>query len=317
MTAFRPRLRPQAPSGIQHTLRHGSAEVIIAEVGATLRSYTSGGHEVIQGFPLSEYPSSARGQVLAPWPNRLADGKYTFGGRHGVVPLDDPEHGCAIHGLVRWRPWTLVASAQNRVALELTLLATPAYPFAVSMTVEYHLRNSGLTVTASATNVGDETCPFAFGVHPYLGFGGDLGAVELQAPASSILVTNDRLLPTGAKRSVEGTPFDFQTPTRLEQTVLDTTYSDLARDQNGNWTVHLHDRWRGRSSMLWADEAFPYLQLYTGDTMSDPLLRRTALGVEPMTCAPNGFNTGEGLVELSPGESWTGRYGIAPVEGGI
>lgn len=67
--------------------------------------------------------------------------------------------------------------------------------------------------------------------------------------------------------------------------------------------------------MLWADEAFPYLQLYTGDTMSDPLLRRTALGVEPMTCAPNGFNTGEGLVQLSPGESWTGRYGIAPGEG--
>ncbi|MEI6701606.1 MAG: aldose 1-epimerase family protein, partial [Actinomycetota bacterium] len=304
-----------SPSGIQHALRHGTAEVVIAEVGATLRSYHDGGHDVVQGFPLSEFPSSARGQVLAPWPNRLADGKYSFGGRDGVVPLDDPEHGCAIHGLVRWRPWSLVASAQNRVTLEVTLLATPAYPFAVVLTMEYHLSRSGLTVTARATNVGDEPCPFAFGVHPYLGFGGDLGVVELQVPASTTLATNDRLLPTGGKRSVEGTAFDFRTPTRLDQTVLDTTYTDLDRDEEGNWTVQLHDRWRGRSARLWADEAFPFLQIYSGDTMSDPALRRTALGVEPMTCAPDGFNSGDGLVVLGPGESWTGRYGIAPGEG--
>jgi aldose 1-epimerase len=50
--------------------------------------------------------SSGRGQVLIPWPNRLQDGSYEFNGRRYQLPLNEPEHHNAIHGLVRWSTWT-------------------------------------------------------------------------------------------------------------------------------------------------------------------------------------------------------------------
>lgn len=36
--------------------------------------------------------------------------------------------------------------------------------------------------------------------------------------------------------------------------------------------------------------------------------RQTALAVEPMSCAPNAFNSGDGLVSLAPGERHRFRY---------
>jgi len=55
----------------------------------------------------------------------------------------------------------------------------------------------------------------------------------------------------------------------------------------------------------------PAATFRTGDTL-DPARRRRGLAVEPMTCAPNAFASGEGLLVLEPGESFIGRWGICP-----
>ena len=60
------------------------------------------------------------------------------------------------------------------------------------------------------------------------------------------------------------------------------------------------------------DAAYPYLQIFTGDTLPQPERRRTGLAVEPMTCAPDAFNSGEGLITLEPGQSHTAQWGINP-----
>jgi aldose 1-epimerase len=60
---------------------------------------------------------------------------------------------------------------------------------------------------------------------------------------------------------------------------------------------------------VWADKAWPYVQLFTGDL---PSVQRRGFAVEPMTCPPNAFNTGEGLIRLEPGEAFDGRWGISP-----
>jgi aldose 1-epimerase len=49
--------------------------------------------------------------------------------------------------------------------------------------------------------------------------------------------------------------------------------------------------------------------LFTGDPLAEPY-RRSALAVEPMSCPPNAFNTGEGVVRLKPGASVTYTWGI-------
>ena len=87
MAASRPNL---PPSGEQHELRLGRHCAVATEVGATLRSYTVGDVHVLDGFAISDRSSAGRGQVLAPWPNRLDAGRYSFEGREGPAALDEP-----------------------------------------------------------------------------------------------------------------------------------------------------------------------------------------------------------------------------------
>ena len=47
--------------------------------------------------------------------------------------------------------------------------------------------------------------------------------------------------------------------------------------------------------------------VFTGDPLPD--VNRRALAVEPMTCPPNAFRTGEALIRLEPGESFAGTLG--------
>src|SRR5262245_30441119 len=111
-----------APSGEQHEFRSGDQVAVATEVGATLRAYTAGGAEIVDGFALGEPASAGRGQVLAPWPNRLDGGRYAFDGVEGRAAIDEPERGNAIHGLVRWIPWSLGANAEDAVALQTVLV---------------------------------------------------------------------------------------------------------------------------------------------------------------------------------------------------
>jgi aldose 1-epimerase len=60
---------------------------------------------------------------------------------------------------------------------------------------------------------------------------------------------------------------------------------------------------------VWADASWPYVQLFTGDL---PDVGRRGFAVEPMTCPPNAFKTGEGLIRLEPGDTFEGTWGISP-----
>ncbi len=91
--------------------------------------------------------------------------------------------------------------------------------------------------------------------------------------------------------------------------VLDTAFTDVQRDQDGRWQVRMSDPDAGRVVTLWADEAYGWIQLFTGDTLP-PGKARAGLAVEPMTCGPDAFNTGAGLVILEPGQSHRARWGV-------
>jgi aldose 1-epimerase len=41
-------------------------------------------------------------------------------------------------------------------------------------------------------------------------------------------------------------------------------------------------------------------------------VERHSIAVEPMTCPPNAFRTGESLIRLGPGESTASSWGIEP-----
>src|ERR1039458_4355515 len=186
-------------TGAQWEIAHGRQRAVVTEVGATLRSYTLDRRPVVAGFAADEWAHAGRGQVLAPWPNRLGDGRYTFGETEAQAALDEPERNNAIHGLVRWMPWQLEVKAQNLVAALCHVFPTPGYPFNLSLRVEYRLGREGLTVTTLATNVGRSTLPFGLGFHPYLQPAAEeIDTAVLELPAHDRLVLDQRGLPSGS-----------------------------------------------------------------------------------------------------------------------
>lgn len=151
-----------APSGEQFELRHGAQRVVVVEVGGGIREWDG----VLDGYPVDQMCKSARGQVLAPWPNRLDEGRYAFDGETYQVPLNEPPQ--AMHGLVRWATWRPIARGEEFVEVEQVLHPQPGYPFSLRLAVEYRLGADGLTVRTSAENVGDRVLPFGVGHHPYI-----------------------------------------------------------------------------------------------------------------------------------------------------
>ncbi len=298
-----------APSGEQFEIGAGGQRATLVEVGGGVREYSVDGRPVLDPYPVDQMADGAHGAPLVPWPNRLADGRYRFDGDEHQVALTEPQKGNAIHGFLRWRPWAAREREPSRIVMATRLYPLMGYPFALEVSVAYVLDDGGLTVTTTAVNLGDQPCPYGCGQHPYLSPGEGLiddCTVELDA-ASRILTDDERQLPQG-QEAVEGTPFDFRAPKRLGDQRVDYAFTDLARDAEGRaWTrLRAAD---GSCAELWVDASYPFVELYTGDTLS-PSRARRGLGTEPMTCAPNAFQSGEGLVRLDPGDSFTATWGV-------
>jgi aldose 1-epimerase len=302
-------VRQVAPSGEQFEITHGEQRATIVEVGGGVREYAVAGRHVLDPYPLRAMADGAHGAPLIPWPNRLADGRYRFDEADYQVALTEPAKHNAIHGFMRWRGWVAVERSASRVVMGARLFPLEGYPFDLDLRLSYELTDAGLTVATTATNVGERPCPYGCGQHPYLSPGeGLIDDCLLEAPgATRILTDEQRKLPIGLE-DVQGTAYDFGTRRLLADQRIDDAFTDLARDDLGNATVALSTP-DGARVELWMDERYPFVELYTGDTL-DPARRRRGVAVEPMTCAPNAFQSGEGLVRLQPEESLTSRWGV-------
>jgi galactose mutarotase-like enzyme len=190
------------------------------------------------------------------------------------------------------------------------LYPSPGYPFTLDVSATYTLSSQGLQVTLRATNVGLLPCPFGAGQHPYVRLGpGLVNDALLEVPAQTIYRYDENFIPT-EKMPVAGTPLDFRTARPIGETQIDMDYTDLERGDDGRVRVLLRAPDGARSVEVWMDEAFKHVTIYTGETVSPPERRRHGLAVEPMTCPPNAFVSGEDLLVLQPGEAWSGRWGI-------
>jgi aldose 1-epimerase len=296
------------PSGEQFELTKNAQRAVIVEVGAGVREYAVAGRDVLQPYGIEDICDGAHGAPLIPWPNRLADGRYRFDGVEHQLALSEPPKHNAIHGLLRWRPWRATERESNRVVMSTRLHPQPGYPFAVDVSIAYELSDDGLTTSTTAANVGERACPYGAGQHPYLSPGdGLIDDCVLELPARTRVLTDDvRQLPIGSE-SVAGSDFDFLRPRRLGELRVDSAFTDLARNAAGQAVARLSSP-DGSRVELWVDEHYPFIELFTGDTLA-PSRRRRGLAVEPMTCPPNGFQSGEGLVRLEPGQSLTTRWG--------
>lgn len=287
-----------APSGEQHEISGGGYRAVVTESGASLRLLEYDGRPLVLGWDEDAMSASGRGQLLAPWPNRIRDGRWSHDGRELQLPLSEPKLHNASHGLVRWAAWTLEERTDHSVSLVLRLLAQPGYPFPLDLHVLYDLSAMGLTVTFTATNLGTEAAPYAVGAHPYLTTGsGPVDDWELTLPAATRLLVDDRLIPTGRK-DVRDTDLDFRVARPIHGTSLDTAFTDLTRDEAGRAEVVVRDARTGDATVLWMDASHRWVQVFTGDAL--PAHARESLAVEPLTAPPDAFNSGDDVVVLAP-----------------
>lgn len=307
-----------SPSGDQFRIAAGGYEAVVTESGGALRSLTHAGRPLLDGFAEDEMSPGGRGQLLVPWPNRVRDGRYSFGGRDLQLPLTEPKRHHASHGLARWVAWTPEEHSGASVSLQYRLMAQTGYPWILDLHVLYDLSADGLTVTQTATNLSPEPAPYASGAHPYLTVGpGPVDGWELTLPAATRSVVDEALIPVG-REPVESTAYDFRVARPLRGTELNTGFTDLDRDERGVATVTLRDPVSGRAVALWADEHHRWLLLYTADDV--PATARRSLAVEPMTAPPDAFRSGDDLLTLAaagePGDEVSVSWGVRAVDEG-
>jgi aldose 1-epimerase len=296
-------------TGQQYDIRAGHYQATVTELGAAIRRLRYRDQSLITGYEPDELPPAAAGQLLIPWPNRIDRGQYSFAGASHQLDLSEPARGNAIHGLTRWASWQPAVQRRHAVTLRHVLHGSPGYPFCLELAATFLLdAASGLQVSVTARNAGSGAAPYGTGSHPYLTAGTPaIDECELELPAARWLPADDRGIPCAEPRDVTGTPYDFRERRRIGGTSIDHALTDLARDPAGRAWAYL----AGGDTRLafWAGSGYGWLQVFSGDALA-AAHRRRALAIEPMTCPPNAFVTGTGLLTLEPGASVTHSWGI-------
>lgn len=298
-------------SGTQWTISAAGHEAVVVEVGGGLRTYRHDGVDYLDGYAEDEICPGCAGQVLAPWPNRIRDGKYAYGERELQLSLSEPERGVAIHGLVNWVAWDLVEQSTDAVTLGYDLPPTPGYPWPLRLRTRYSVGVDGLRAEHEATNTGGEPAPFGLAVHPYLRLPDvSVDDLVLGLPARSRVQVDSRLLPIGVS-PVAGTEYDWTSPRRIGDAQLDMCFGDVIRADGGGSSVSLTASDGGSGVRIWGDEEFGWWQVFTGDSLTGERHRRS-VAVEPMTCPPDAFRSGRDVITLKPGVTWRAVWGVRP-----
>jgi aldose 1-epimerase len=300
----------QTANGRVYEIRRGRERAVVAGVAATLLSYQVDGEELLLTHAADDVGEGYQGKTILPWPNRIDHGRYTFQGKEYSVPINEPDRDTALHGLLSFFEWSPVSHGRDSVVLEIQQHPNYGYPFHLVFRIEFTLTGAGLRSTLTARNIGSGPAPYGTADHTYIAApaGSTIDGMDLELGASTYYVVNDRLIPTGTA-PVAGTPYDFRRRKRIGPTTMDTAFKDVRRGADGLATVSF-TRPGGHDVRLWMDSSYAYLQVYTDDgpTGHPP---RSGLTVEPVSCAPNCFNTGDGLVVLQPGATWRGTWGLS------
>ncbi|MEO7262477.1 MAG: aldose epimerase, partial [Jatrophihabitantaceae bacterium] len=125
--------------GRRYEIAAGGYRAVLAEVGACLAGLWHDGSPVTVESPPDALPPKSTGAVLLPWPNRIADGRYSFDGVDYQLPLTEPARLNASHGLVKWVRWGATHHDGSSLTLAHDLAPQTGYPFELRLEISYRL----------------------------------------------------------------------------------------------------------------------------------------------------------------------------------
>ena len=306
----------------------GTARAVVAKSGATLLNWELHRDrellELTDGYrdraELLEQ-SGVRNGVLAPFPNRVADGRYRFDTQdHDLLPGVHGER-TVYHGFARTLPFTVESATAAPDHARLVLRTDEirpgrfdGYPFALDLTVTYTIEIDQITLEIHAVNTGATTAPYAAGWHPYfqLGTGTGIDDLELRVPSGILIRTDDALIPTDGpdcRIDLDRLPeMDFRDGSPIGDRVIDACYADLRHGADGHAETTLRDPKTGRGLRIWQTGGF--MHIFTGDTL--PRDRRGSVAIEPVEVMTNAYNRPEfaSVLALEPGRERRFRCGV-------
>jgi aldose 1-epimerase len=239
------------------------------------------------------------GKILAPWPNRIRDGKYSFNKKDYQLPVNEVSKNNSLHGLVANCQWEVILQDQSKVILQHLLNQPDIYPGKLQLQVSYEIIEQGVEISVLSENVGDISAPYGVSIHTYLVAGESVknNELTLQIPADQFLeVDAERLLPIKLQ-PVTGSNFDFISLKKISNLFIDHAFkysSDYPR------SILLLNA-EGQGAEVIFDDQSNWIQIHTADRdlQGDS---RMAVAIEPMTCPPDAFNSEIDLIVLEPGK---------------
>jgi len=257
--------------------RHGGAIARLALAGREiLRRAEEYGPNAAAPLHLGEFP-------MAPWVNRIAGGRFTWGQREIDVangPSGDPQ---GLHGVCWQSHWSVFESGPSQAVLGMDWSAAEGWPFPFRFTRRFTLTGDQLAIECSLHNTGDGPMPAALGFHPYFPAAG----ARLAAATAGAWLTDAGGLPT--MRGLEDVCVRMQDTLNVGEDVLDNCFVGWNGSARIDWSTH--------AIMMRTEPPLRYLQIYTPAGAG-------YFCVEPQSAMPDAFNrdpqTG-GFVSLDPG----------------
>ncbi|MFA6963957.1 MAG: hypothetical protein WC227_04610 [Patescibacteria group bacterium] len=265
--------------------------------------------EYIYGYQREEDKAGSMGDVLFPFPGRVKNCSYSFGGQNYVLSGLRIKDGHANHGFAKQSEWKVASSTENEACLEFEMRAEEykdrGFPFSLQLGLTYTLNSDGFVCQAEVKNFGQHEAPFGLGFHPYFRVG-EVNTSKINLPADK-MIEFQNLEPTGKLLSTDSAPFDPSGEELLGGSAVDNCFTELNFSEGRATTELIFDTTK---ISVWQDKDFPYLQIYSADTLAEPHTRK-AIAIEPQTCTGFALNHPEmGLITLGPGQGWQGSWGV-------
>jgi aldose 1-epimerase len=246
--------------------------------------------DVVLGYDnLADYikESPFFGALIGRYGNRIARGHFKLDGHEYTLATNNYPN--ALHGgnkgfdKVVWNP-TVIANADGP-ALKLTYLSKDGeegYPGNLSVSVVYTWTDdNALKVEYTATTDKDTVVNLT--QHSYFNLAGKGTILNhvVMIPADKFTPVDSTLIPTGELKPVDGTPFDFRTPTSIGARInQDDEQLKFGKGYDHNWVINkplgqyglmarVTEPTSGRIMEVFSIE--PGLQFYSGNFLDGTL----------------------------------------------
>mgnify|MGYP006382612855 FL=1 len=206
------------------------------------------GHDSIADYIRYGYQGCNFGALIGRYGNRIKDGKFTLDGIEYQLPRNND--GNCLHGggdiAFHNRMWQTQPISNSSITFTtISPDGEDGFPGNLSVKVTYTLTNdNAISIAYEATT--DKPTVINLTNHCYFCLSGDptrdVMDEVLYLNADAYTPVDANVAVTGEIATVENTPFDFRTPTRIGDRINDTTHQQIVngRGYDHNWLLNTH-----------------------------------------------------------------------------